>query len=146
MKEKKLSGHDHHLPPPLSLLLLPLPLHLLHLRCCLFHLHPSWTFQSTSPTAPIMVLDLSSATTSLLLSSSLPPSLPTLSAPMLIVAITTMPPLTLPVAFPKYMQGIPINISKVIMNPTVQALMAQIVVILPFPPQPIEPPKMEATM
>lgn len=101
---------------------------------------------STSPTNPIMVLDSSSTMMSPLSLASLPPPLPTLSTIVSSMATTTMPPLTLPNAFAKYMQGVTTELSGLILNLIVQALMAQIIVGLPVPPPTIEPPRMETTM
>lgn len=104
--------------------------------------HPA----STSLTTLIMVLYSSLATTSPFSSASLPPPFPTLSTVLSSITTTIMPPLTLPKAFAKYMLGIPVELSRGILNPVVQVVMSQNVVGLPIPPPPTEPPKMEATM
>lgn len=93
-----------------------------------------------------MVIDSSSDMTSPLSSASLPPPFPTIHTTIPSIATTIMPPLTLREAFAKYMQGIPTELSRVILNPIIQVVMAQIVASLPIPSPPIEPPNMDATM
>lgn len=95
---------------------------------------------STSPTTPIMVRDSSSTTTSPISSSSMSPS-----TAISLASTTTIPTLALPEAFARHMQNIPMELSRVLMNPAVQAALAQAVVGLPVPPL-TESPKMEMTM